>query len=99
MNTITVKSQAHPEGYPEAAIRIDLNLNFSDDAPPALVQAIAHVLIDLHRACGREGDLRKLAAQCEEIRARNQRRADHAARMLLGDEKKIDDENPGENEG
>lgn len=83
MNKITITGRQEPEGLPEASIGINIQFHFSDDAPPTLVHAIGISVAEILTRWGREDELGKIARECEEIAARRQRQADHAAETLL----------------
>ncbi len=85
MNKFTIVGRAQPEGMPDVAVGVEIAFHFSDDAPPTLIQAISRSVSDILTSWGREDELRKIAQECDDIRARHQRRADHAAEMLIGD--------------
>lgn len=86
MNKITIVGRSSSDDLPEVSVGIDIQMHFSDDAPPALVQAIGRSIAELMTAWGKSDELEQIAKECEEITARRQRQADHATRMLLGDE-------------
>ena len=83
MNKITIMGRQQPEDLPEASIGISIAMEFGPDAPPSLVQAIGLSIAEMLRAWGRDDELATMAQECEEIRARHQRQADHAAETLL----------------
>ena len=85
MNKITIDGRAGSDDLPDVAVGINIQISFSDDAPATLVQVIGRNLAELLTAWGRDEELQKIAQECEAIRARHQRQADHAAEMLIGD--------------
>ena len=87
---ITIAGRADRDDLPDVTIGIEVQINISDDAPPTLVNAIGRSLGELLTSWGREDEVQQIVRECEEIRARRQRQADHTARLLLGDEEPED---------
>ncbi len=83
MNKITLVGRQEPDGLPEASIKISIGLEFSPDSPPALVEAIGKSLAEMLKVWGSDDELQKIVRECDDIRARHQRQADHATELLL----------------
>ena len=83
---VKLQAKRGDPNWPEATVDIHISMNAANDAPPALVEAIGRSFAAIAHAIGDLGAMEEIAQQCEEIRARRQRYADQAARMLLGDE-------------
>ena len=74
------------EDTPEYATKITINIHTSDDTPPALITAITGLVAEIIKTASSPAELEGIAEWLQEKRASHQRKADHAARMLLGED-------------
>lgn len=74
----------HDDQTPEYSTKITVNISMSDDTPPPLLEAVGKCVAEIIKIASSPEELDKISEWLEEKRASHQRRADHAARMLLG---------------
>ena len=70
---------------PEFATKITVIINTTDDTPPPLLEAVGKLVAEIIKVSADPETLDGISEWLQEKRASHQRKADHAARMLLGD--------------